>query len=359
MKIINFGIIGFGFMGHIHEEMLEKEIDGVKVVAICDIDKDNMSDAVTKDILKFTNYEELLAVDDIDTVLVVIPNHLHKDCVIKVANAGKNIICEKPVAMNVAELDEMLEAVKKNDVRFTVHHQRRFDEDFQMMKAVYENKSVGNVYTIQSKLYGFNGNMHDWHVFKKYGGGMLFDWGVHLLDQILFMVEGQLKSVYADVRNIINGEVDDYFKILMKFENGITAEVELGTYFLKDAEKWFERHWFIGGDQGTAYIDGFDPVGKIARTTHLLKSVEKKPTMSKSGPTRSFGPPQPGILLTEELPHVTCSHQMYFENYVTAINEGKPFLVKTGEVRRVLVLMEAIRQSAETNQVITFERRIL
>ena len=118
-----------------------------------------------------------------------------------------------------------------------MHHQRRFDKDFRTMKEVYDQRSLGKVYTIQSKLYGFNGNMHDWHVFKEFGGGMLYDWGVHLLDQLLFMVEGKIKSVYADIRNVINGEVDDYFKILLKFENGVMCELELGTYFLADKKK--------------------------------------------------------------------------------------------------------------------------
>lgn len=355
METVNFGIIGFGFMGHVHEDMLVKQIAGAKVVAICDLDEANMADAITPDVLKFTNYEDLLAIREIDTVLVVIPNHLHKTCVIKAADAGKNIICEKPVALNVAEFDEMLAAVEKNNVRFTVHQQRRFDKDFQTMKAVYDQKQIGSIYTIQNKLYGLNGNMHDWHVFKKYGGGMLFDWGVHLLDQLLFMIEGKLSTVYADVRNVINGEVDDYFKILLRFENGIMAEVELGTYFLKDAERWFERHWFMGGDKGTAYVDGFEAVGGIARTAHLLKSVDKKPTMSKSGPTRSFGPPQPGVLQIEALPEVTTSHALFFEDYLSALREHRPFLVQPQEVRRVLSLMEAIFESARINQVITFE----
>ena len=349
---VKFGIIGFGFMGHVHEEMLTNKIDSAEVVAICDIDPDQMEDAITKNVQKFTDYNDLLNVEEIDTIIVVIPNHLHKACVIAAAKAKKNIICEKPVAMNSEELDAMLIAVKANDVRFTVHQQRRFDKDFRTMKEVYDRKLVGNIYTIQSKLYGLNGNMHDWHVFKKYGGGMLYDWGVHLLDQMLFMVDEKLESVYADMHNVINGEVDDYFKIIMKFENNITAEIELGTYFLKDKEKWFERHWFIGGEEGSAYSDGFDPSGKIARTTHLLKSVDKKTTMSKSGPTRSFGPPQPGVLITEELPHVNYNHEMFFEEYILNMTQNKPMFVTIEQVRNVMRLMEAIRESAELNQVI-------
>ncbi len=355
MNKVKFGIIGFGFMGHVHEEMLTKDIDEAEVLAICDVEPDRMDDAITEGVKKFTDYEELLKLEEIDTVLVVIPNQLHKDCVIKAAEYKKNIICEKPAAMNSEELEEMLAAVEKHGVRFTVHQQRRFDQDFRIMKEVYDKEMIGNLYTVQTKLYGINGNMHDWHVFKKFGGGMLYDWGVHLIDQMLYMIDSKIVSVYADIRNVINGEVDDYFKILIRFENGIMGEVELGTYFLKDEKKWFERHWFMGGDEGTAYVDGFDPQGKVARTAHLLKSVAKKTTMTKSGPTRSFGPPQPGLLLTEELPHVSVAHRMFFDDYIHALETGEDFLVQPDQVKRVFKVMEAVRKSGETNQVIKFD----
>ncbi|MBU5342132.1 Gfo/Idh/MocA family protein [Caldifermentibacillus hisashii] len=352
---IRFGIIGFGFMGHVHEEMITTQVEGAEVTAICDIIEERMNDAITENVKKFTNADELLAQDDVDVVLIVVPNHLHKKMVIKAAQAGKNIICEKPVAMSVKELDEMIAETDRYGVKFTVHQQRRFDQDFRMAKAIYDNKAVGDVYTIKSSLYGFNGNMHDWHVYKKYGGGMLYDWGVHLIDQILFMIDSKLVSLYADVRNVINDEVDDYFKVIMKFENGITSEIELGTYYLADKQKWFERHWFIGGNTGSAYLDGFEPDGKIVRTTRLLKSVPGKIAMTKSGPTRSFGPPPADVLYTEELPKVNTKHIDFFTNYVNAYHGNGEFLVKISEVKKVLSLMEAIWTSAETGNLIRFE----
>lgn len=352
MSTIKFGIIGFGFMGHIHEEMIAKEIEGAQVVAICDIHEERMMDAVTPGVLKFAKVEDLLLVDEIDTVLIVVPNHLHLSMVKAAAIAGKNIICEKPVAMNREELDEMIRVTEKHGVRFTVHQQRRWDKDYRTMKKVYEEELVGKVYTVQSKLYGINGNMHDWHVYKEFGGGMLYDWGVHLIDQMLDMIGVKVVSVYADLRNVINFEVDDYFKIMLRFENGIVGEIELGTYFLADKEKWFERHWFIGGNKGSAYADGFDPVGKVASTTHLLESVPDKTTMTKSGPTRSFGPPQPGILQTAELPEVTVAHKMFFENYIASLHGEEEMAVKIEEVRRVMQVMDAVRESADKNQVV-------
>lgn len=357
MKEIGIGIIGHGFMGHEHEKMLTN-MDGIRVVGISDIHPEQLSD-VRDGVKRYDSNKELFSDPEVQVVLIAANNNQHHDLVIEAAKAGKDIICEKPVAMNVRELEEMICAVEEAGVKFTVHHQRRFDKDFRVMKQILDAGSLGNIYTIKSSLYGFNGNMHDWHVYVAEGGGMLYDWGVHLLDQILYMMPGaKIRAVFADVRNVINFEVDDYFKILMRFDNGIMAEVELGTYYLTDKidEKWFERHWFMGGDTGSAYVDGFQPEGKIVRTSHLLTNVPGKRTMTAAGPTRSFGPPAEGTILTEEIPKVTTSHEDYFENYKKAYRGEEPFLVKIEETRRVLALMEAVRESARTGRSIEFEQ---
>ncbi len=351
---VKFGIIGYGFMGHNHASMLTK-LKGAKVTAVCDIDPSQLED-VKDGIRRYSNPDQLLADPDVDVVIVAANNNQHKTLVSKAARAHKDIICEKPVAMTVAELDEMTETVEECGVKFTVHQQRRLDKDFRITKEVYDRKTLGDIYTIQSRLFGFNGNMHDWHVYTSEGGGMLFDWGVHLLDQILWMVDGKITSVYANVKNVINFEVDDYFHIMISFENGITAEVELGTYFLTDKPGWFNRHWFMGGSTGTMYLDGFDPEGKVVRTTELLKNVSGKRTMTAAGPTRSFGEPHPSLIVTEKLPEVHTGHVNYFQNYLKAYRGEEDFLVKIPQVRRVLALMEAIRESARTGRSVDFEK---
>ncbi|MCI2049609.1 MAG: Gfo/Idh/MocA family oxidoreductase [Lachnospiraceae bacterium] len=355
MADIRMGIIGFGFMGHEHANMLKEQgIEGITLTAVCDTNPAQLKDAPAG-VKTYPDMDTLLADPEITTVIIAIPNRFHAEAVRKACEHGKDIICEKPCAMSVPEFDEMMKEVKAAGVRFTVHQQRRFDPDFRTMKNVYDGGMVGKVYTVQSMLYGINGNMHDWHVFVSEGGGMLYDWGVHLLDQLLYMIKSPVKTVYADVRNVINKEVDDYFKIELYFENGVVAEVELGTYFLEDRPKWFERHWIVGGDSGTAYSDGFDPEGKIAHTTRLLTNVPGKITMSASGPTRSFGPPAPGVLTTEDLPKADTKHRMYFENYVRATDGLEEFLVKPEEVRRVLCLMDAVRESGRTHRTVDFE----
>lgn len=350
---IRFGVLGYGFMGHIHVDMIQG-LEGAEVAAICDNDAEKLADAPAA-ITQYTEMDQLMADERVDVVLISVSNHVHFEAVEKAARAGKDILCEKPAALSVTEFDKMMAIVDECGVKFTVHQQRRWDKDYRLAKEVYDQKSLGEVFTIQSKLYGFNGNMHDWHVVPEYGGGMLYDWGVHLIDQMLWMVDSKVQSVFADIRNVINEKVDDYFKIMIKFENGIMGEIELGTYFLADKETWFEKHWFLGGNTGSMYVDGFEPRGKIVRTSQLLTNVAGKVTMTAAGPTRSFGPPPEGRILTEELPKVDVKHVMFFDNYIKAMNGEEEFIVKPAEVRRVLRFMEAVRESGRTGEAVSFE----
>ena len=344
---IRLGIVGFGFMGHCDADMMATFPDEqIRLVAVADTNPEQLKDA-PEGVETYSCIEDMLAHADINVVMISTPNPSHLEMVEKCAKAGKHIICEKPAAMSVAQFDRMVEVTKEAGVLFTIHQQRRFDKDYRTMKEVYDKGSLGNIYVVKSQLYGFNGNMHDWHVYPEMGGGMLYDWGVHLIDQIFNMVDSPIVSLFADLRNIINERVDDYFNIHIKFANGILAEIELGTYYLTP-----KRAWFLGGDKGSAYIEGWNCEGKIVRTSSLLKNVPNKITMTAAGPTRSFGPAEPGKLLEEPLPEVDVSHRQYFEHFIKAFNGEEELYVKPEQVRKVLILMDAVRESARTGKAV-------
>lgn len=348
MKKMKLGIVGFGFMGHCDAEMMNT-FEEIELKAVADTNPKQLEDA-PEGVETYSCIEEMLEKADIDVVMISTPNPSHLEMVEKCAAAGKHIICEKPAAMTVAQFDKMVEVTEANNVIFTVHQQRRWDKDYRIMKEVYDRNMVGDVYIIKSQLYGFNGNMHDWHVFPEMGGGMLYDWGVHLIDQMLDMVDSPIVSLYADLQNVINEKVDDFFKIILKFKNGVTAEIELGTYYLTP-----KRAWFIGGNTGSAMIDGFAGEGRIVRTSHLLENVPGKITMTAAGPTRSFGPAAPGLLVEEALPEADVAQRDYFVHFLKAFNKEEEIIVKPAQVRRVLAVMEAVRESAKTGNAIHFE----
>ena len=186
MEDIRIAVIGHGFMGHEHETMLS-QMEGIRLVGFSDRDPKQLA-YVREGLKRYESNEALLADPEVDVVLIAANNNQHHDLVIQAAEAGKDIICEKPAAMSLEELDDMVRVTNECGVKFTVHHQRRLDQDFRIMKEIFDQKALGDVYMMKNSLYGFNGNMHDWHVYISEGGGMLYDWGVHLIDQILFMM---------------------------------------------------------------------------------------------------------------------------------------------------------------------------
>jgi predicted dehydrogenase len=123
--IINFGIIGYGFMGHEHEKMLT-QMEGIRVAAIADTDPAQLED-VADGINRYTNPSGLINDPDVNVVLIAANNSQHHKLVLEAARAGKDILCEKPVALSLGELDEMENECKAHNVRFIVHQQRRFD----------------------------------------------------------------------------------------------------------------------------------------------------------------------------------------------------------------------------------------
>lgn len=184
---IQLGIVGYGGMGGFHHRNASK-IEGVQVVGAYDIDPVRVQVAEESGLRGFSSLEDLLACEDINTVLVAVPNDCHMEICIAASNAGKHVICEKPAALNVDELDQMIAAAGRNGKLFTVHQNRRWDKDFRIVKDILDSGELGKVYSIQSRLHGSGGVMFGWRGEKKHGGGMLYDWGVHFIDQLMWML---------------------------------------------------------------------------------------------------------------------------------------------------------------------------
>ena len=345
---LRIGVMGFGGMGHYHAENVK--IDGVKFISACDIDQLQVADAPDYGLKVFLNDEDNFFGDpDINTVLLTLPNHLHKEYAIKAAQAGKNIICEKPAALCIEDFDEMVRTAGECGVLFEAHQNRRWDKDFNIVKKIYDENLIGNIVTIESTLHSPNGRMHNWHTFREFGGGMVYDWAIHLVDQALFLIPSKIDSIYADLKYVFHEEVEDNYKIIIKFSNGQSVVLSHSTYCLKPSPRWL-----IIADKGTAVIDSFAGDGNIYRTTELLEKLPPKILPNIAGPTRSFIPVPPGKLLVEELPQVETQWLDYYRNYLDVLNGKTEFAVKNHEVRRVLAVIEAIFKSGETGEAVKF-----
>lgn len=102
--------------------------------------------------------------------------------------------------LSSAEFAEMVDAAHKSGKLFTVHQNRRWDVDFLAMKQLYQSGEIGEVFNIESRIHGSRGIPSDWRGEKEYGGGMLLDWGVHLIDQILQIYTQKITNAVLPVR---------------------------------------------------------------------------------------------------------------------------------------------------------------
>lgn len=228
MKKTGIAFIGYGGMGVWHKNLLER-IEELDLIGVYDIREERFELARSSGVYAYGSLEELLADERVEIVTVIIPNHLHKDVCIQAMRAGKHVVCEKPVALNHAELEEMIAVSKECGVLFTAHQNRRWDEDYRTARYIYENALLGKIFRIESRVHGSRGIPGDWRNQKEFGGGMVLDWGVHLLDQIMQMVNRKVLSIYATLSYVTNENCDDGFTVTIRFEGDVTVVVEVGT----------------------------------------------------------------------------------------------------------------------------------
>lgn len=343
------GIVGFGGMGNWHRELVES-IDGLEVAGIYDIKESRVKFAEEAGIKAYESLEDLLLDERIDIVLVSTPNDLHKPIAIKAMRAGKNVVSEKPVTLSSGDLQEMIQVSEETGRFFTVHQNRRWDEDFLTMKRIYEEHLLGEVFRIESRVHGSRGIPGDWRQEKEHGGGMVLDWGVHLLDQILLMMgKVKLKTVYATETHITNQLVDDGFTAELRFENGVEILVEVGTSNFINLPRWY-----MLGVNGTAVIEDWSLKGQIV-TAVGKNETDVVPVRTAAGLTKTMAPRRDDTIKKQELPLVKSDIRDFYRNVMNVIAKKEEPKIKLPEVMRVMKLMEAIFESAKEHRSVDFE----
>ena len=347
-----YGLIGYGGMGRWHTEILSNVSEAV-IGGIYDIKKEKREEAKEKGFFVYETEEAMLADPDIDVVLIATPNDCHKPIAIRAMHAGKNVISEKPVTLSSADLLEMENAAKETGKLLTVHQNRRWDDDFLIIKKLVEEQKLGHVFRIESRVHGSRGIPGDWRKEKVHGGGMVLDWGVHLLDQILYMYgDRKIETVYASLTNVTNQEVDDGFTAILTFEGGTEVLVEVGTNNYISLPRWY-----VLGEDGTAVIRDWQLNGEIIRKTGMTEETVV-PVKTAAGLTKTMAPRREDTIVKEDLPKVSGDIADFHRNVVAVIRDGAEPEIKLFQVMRVMKLMEAIFRSAETNHVIEFQDQV-
>lgn len=338
----HLAIVGYGGMGGWHAENIKAKVPSIQVKGAYDIREEVWPKIQEDGLHLYKSWQEILADPEIDIVTVATPNNFHKSLVIQALEAGKNVVCEKPVAMNAAEVEEMMAVAKRTGKLFSVHQNRRWDKDYRMVCQSIGDGPLGKPYFIESRVQGSRGVLHAWRGCKLNGGGMLLDWGVHLIDQLCMMLDGPVVGVEAHLVSVFTPEVDDSLKLMLRFAGDVSALIEVSTNCFITLPRWH-----VSGEKGTLIIEDFSCKGKIVQLKPDAE-VEWSDIIvyTEAGPTRTMAPRPTDSTIQLELPQVEVDWTEYYGNIVDVLDNGAELLVKPEEALRVMKIIDLLFESA-------------
>lgn len=344
----NIAVIGYGGQGGWHADHALKS-DVLNLAGIYDIKPERNALAESRGIHAYASLEEVLADPAVEIVTVATPNDTHLPIVLAALAAGKHVVCEKPVEMSLAVLDEMIAAAKAAGKLFTVHQNRRWDVDFLAMKQLADSGEIGKILCLESRVHGSRGIPSDWRGEKEHGGGMILDWGIHLIDQVLQIFKQKITKVYCTCSHYTNDEVDDGFKLELYFEDGATAHVELGTYNFIAMPRFYMQ-----AKDGSALITDWQHQCHVAKLTRWIEK-DVTPVQNAAGITKTMAPRDSLTLDEYDLPIPKSDVHDFYRNVCLAMDGKAEQLVKHCEIRRVMQVVEAAFLSDEKKQAIDVE----
>ena len=253
--VLNVGICGIGRIASNHAEEIASYPNLFRLVACADILPDRLVHELPKPLetaAKYHSLEEMLAHPELDVVTICVRHEDHVPMAVKIMEAGKIAVVEKPVATSLAEYDRLLDAARRHPGKLFLRHNRRFEAPFVKVRQLMDSGLIGDVQYI--KLYRSVGfcRRNDWMTMTEFYGGLLSNWGPHLIDQALQLLGGKVVDIWADVRHVISiGDGDDLFKILLKADNGRLADIEVSGCNAMPG-----REMEIIGSRGTIVYEG-------------------------------------------------------------------------------------------------------
>lgn len=246
-KVVKVGIAGLGRSGwDIHARLLEPLQDKYRIVAVCDSNQSRQKEARDKfGCRSYDGLNQLLKDSEVELVIVATPNHLHPPHIIQALKAGKDVVCEKPMATNLRDTDKVIKVAEKSGHIFTIFQNKRYMPDFVKVREVISSGKLGRIVMIRMTGHGFS-RRWDWQTLKEFNGGTLNNIGPHFIDLALqFFGEAEPKIFCHLERTLTCGDAEDHVKIILQSRDSPMIDLEITS-----ACAYPEEAWLVMGVQG-------------------------------------------------------------------------------------------------------------
>ena len=273
----------------------------------------------------FGSYDAMLESSDIDAVYIPLPNSQHREWTIRAAERGKHILCEKPFALNAAQVDEMIAAAKQHRVLLMEAFMYRFHPQFAKLKSLIAAGAIGQVQTIRSAFCFLRNRPDDIRIKKETGGGALMDVGCYCVNMARLVTDAEPLQVQAGVVMHENKEVDDTFAAVMRFPGDVIAVFDCS--FRTDYREWLQ----VQGTEGR--LDVSRPIKPMNQPAEIILSRGEKADATFESTTYTAP--------------AANHYQLMVEHFADAVLNGAPLRyppeLDRGNMRAIDALYESAR----------------
>jgi len=326
-KTLRIGLVGVGAAAQVNHIPALKKVEGLELVALCDRDLEKAQRVAQKFGVPqaVSRIEDLLEIEGLDAVDLCTPNYLHAPMAVAALEAGKHVLCERPLARNSEEAGAMVRAARKADRVLACAVQHRFRPDAQLLRRFVEKGDLGEIFLAKAGRLRLKTewDSDEWRRTKREsGGGVVLDLGFQMLDLSLWVL-GQPKvvSVTASVHRNKKGEVEDSATAFFRLESGatLTLEVTWGLLMEKDF-----AYLNLFGSGGAALLNPF----RVHKGMHgTLVNVTPALETSRNQYRQSM--------------------EAQFANFAETLRANKRPMGSVDEVLGIMELLDAIYRSAE------------
>ncbi len=331
---IRVGVVGYGGafnMGRVHLKEMERA--GMIPSAVCETDPERRSAAESDfpGIKTYANLAAMLRGEDVDLVTIITPHNSHAKLALQCLKAGKHVVCEKPLALTTAECDAIISAAAKSGVVVSTYHNRHWDGCIlQAIESIKRGKSIGEIVRIDARM-GSRSQPRDWwRSSRSISGGILYDWGVHLLEYSLQLVDSTIVEVsgfsksgfWAPHTAWKKDTIEDHAEAVVRFRNGAWLTMSIS-------------HLDSNPKPGFLEITGTE--GSYVMLDHRKYQIHRRTAST---------------LAIEEGSNPADEHHRFYENLAAHLMRGEKLVITPEWSRRPVHVIDLAVQSAKKGRTL-------
>lgn len=244
---VGVGLIGYGAIAQAHATSITAT-PGLRLAGVCDVSDERRELAAREwSVRTHARVEDLLDDPEVGLAVVGTPPSIHAGSVMAALRAGKHVVCEKPFALHVEEVDRMIDEAAARDLVLTVFQSRRWDPDYLALREVVRSGRIGEAFYMESFIGGHDHPCDFWHSHEPISGGTIYDWGSHYFDWILQLFSDPVRMVSAHAHKLVWHDVtnSDQVRVDLTFAGGAQA-----SFLQSDIAAARKPKWYVLGTRG-------------------------------------------------------------------------------------------------------------